>query len=315
MKCNKCGAKNNKNAKFCHSCGEAIEKKNKPKSKLLLGIIIIICILITIGGISAYIIYYDNSPVEILQLNKNNPGNVLENQEIKSNIPNSEIVSQICEDAKEGVPIYKIGDGSEPVSIIIAGVHGDQLSSQIAALKIIDYLDGRKITGTVYVIPFAAPGATQDNSKLSENVNLNIVANETGTTSNDIVKFAKNNNATAVGDFHGTELGKNPGKTTIMCSKYPTYGSFELAKRMSLLSGEKVMQYTVAGIAYEGAIEDICNLDGTPAVTPLVLSTHGKVNEVSVEESYIQMISLLLANGNINDDQYNKFANLDIDGF
>lgn len=321
MKCDKCGSENRNGSKFCRSCGapfennQQINNKKSGISKWKIALVAVICCVIAIAGCLAYIIYFDNSPVEILQLNNKDTGNVYLNSYVASNIPESETVSAVCNATSQGVPIYKIGDGSGPVSLIVAGVHGDQLSSQVAALNLIDYLDGRKITGTVYVIPFAAPGATQDNTKFSDGMNLNTVADEAGTTSNDIVNFAKTNNISAVGDFHGTELGKNPGKTTIMCSQSPTYGSYQLANDMSVLALDTTMTYTVAGVAYDGAIEDECNLAGVPAVTPLVLSTHGQVDQNAVQSSTIQMLALLTANGNLNDDGYNRLANIDIDGF
>lgn len=321
MICPNCGNENKDDAKFCRICGHSLknDQKSAPSKKSGIStlskiIIIIIIIIAIIGATVGYIVYMDTSEVEILQLNTQNPGNVLNNPQIAANIPDSEISKEIVNATNSGVPIYKIGNGEGPVTLISAGIHGDQLSPQIAAMELIEFLDGRKIKGTVYVIPFAAPGATADNTKLSDGVNLNLVANENGTTSNDIVKFAQDNNVSAVGDFHGTELGKNPGVTTVMCSKYPTYGSYELANDMALLSLDTTWTYTVAGVQYSGAVEDVCNLNGIPAVTPLVLSVHGQVDEISVEESFTQMIGLLLANGNLDpNDNYLKLANIDKD--
>lgn len=317
MKCPKCGKENNKeNSRFCTSCGAKLEQpaleqpKRMNRTKIIL--LAVICLIIAIGGALSYIIFFDYSPVEVMLLNTNNPGDVLANPQIKNNMLGKEIAYEVCNEAKKGVPVYRIGDGSGPVSVVVAGVHGDQLSSQSAALFLTEYLTGYKIKGTVYVIPFAAPEATEHNTKLVDGVNLNTVANESGTTSNDIVNFVKTHNATAVGDFHGTEPGKNPGKTTIMCSQAPTYESYLLAKDMAYFANDKTMTYTVAGEAYEGAIEDICNLEGIPAVTPLVLSMHGTTTPDALEQSFIQMIALLNANGNFVYDPYTELANYDM---
>lgn len=312
MKCLKCGSENEDNVNFCKSCGSPLTSKSNTKLKIAIPIVLIVLIVF---GIFTYIIFIDTSQVEVIQLNNKNPGNIYQNRALASNIPNSQEVTDVCNAAKSGVPVYKIGDGSGPVTVICTGIHGDQLSSQVAALDLIDYLDGRKITGTVYVIPFAAPGATANNIKLSDGVNLNTVADQPGSSSNDIVNFAISNNASAVGDFHGTEPGKNPGKTTVMCSQYPTYESFEIAQKMNIYLGGNTMTYTIAGIAYDGAVEDVLNLKGIPAVTPLVLSNHGSVNQGSVQQSLSQMIALLEVNGNIGHSTYDKLANLDIDGF
>ena len=86
-----------------------------------------------------------------------------------------------------------------------------------------------------------------------------------------------------------------------MCSEYPNYGSYQLANNMSSLSLDTTLTYLVAGVAYDGAVEDELNLKGTNAVTPLVqVSSHGHVYQSAVEESYTQMLALLYVNGNLD---------------
>ena len=323
MKCKYCGAEIDPNSRSCKYCGNSIFANNSQyaagnrRSPLLIILLVIIILFVAVAGVFAYIVYFDTSPVELMQLSSSVSGDILANPELAGNMPNSNITSQVLQAAKSGVPVYKIGDGKGPVTVIASGVHGDQLVPPVAAMKIINYLDGRKINGTVYVIPFTSPKALEQNTKLTNGVNLNTVADESGTLSNQVVDFAIKNNASAVGDFHETGVGKDPGKTTIMCSQIPTYGSFELANAMSQLSLDTTLTYYVAGIAYDGAVEDELNLKGTPAVTPLVLvSSHGRVQQSAVEESYTQMLALLIANGNLNpNDPYMKLANADLDGF
>lgn len=321
MKCRNCGTINDNNARFCRNCGSNVFIDDNTSSKrsinplLIVGIIVIL-VLASLGSITAYIVYMDTSPVEITLLT-NDGANVLENKEIAGNIPSSEISQQIIKQAQTGVPVYKIGEGDGPITVITAGVHGDQLNPSIAAMKMINYLDGRKIKGTVYILPFTSPEAISKNTKLTNGVNLNTVAKNPGTISYDVVQFAYNNHASAVGDFHETQAGKNPGVTTIMCSQVPTYQSYQLANDMSSLSLDKKLTYLVAGIEYDGAIEDELNLKGTPAVTPLVqVPGHAKVYQSAVDESYTQMLALLYVNGNLDsDDDYLKLANYDLDGF
>ena len=50
--------------------------------------------------------------------------------------------------------MIKIGD-MHPKIMIIAGVHGNELPPQIAALWLAEELWGGNINGTVYIIPFA----------------------------------------------------------------------------------------------------------------------------------------------------------------
>ena len=323
MKCQNCGAENKDTAKFCKKCGSTLEglvdvpAKKSGFSPAIKALIVAIVLIVAVGGAFAYIVFFDVSHVEIEQLTTANGGNVLDNPAIAANVPDSDSVDSIVKAANSGVPVYKIGDGSGPVTVICAGVHGDQLNPSVAAMKLIKYLDGRKIKGTVYIIPFTSPEAISQNTKLTDGVNLNTVADESGTVSNKIVSFARSHNASAVGDFHETQIGKNPGITTIMCSKVPTYGSYDLAQKMAGLSLDTTFTYTLAGIAYDGAIEDECNLAGTPAVTPLVVvSGHGQVSQSAVSESYDQMLALLMVNGNLDyDDAYLKLANSDLDGF
>lgn len=322
MKCRNCGAENDNNARFCRNCGgQTFEMdtpaKNKRMTPLKIFLTAVLVLLLVMGGIFAYIVYFDTSNTEILQLTASNSGNVLSNSEIANNIPNTPVSEMITNATNYGVPIYKIGSGEGPVSVISSGVHGDQLVPTIAAMRMINYLDGRKIKGTVYIIPFTSPVAVSQNTKLTNGINLNEAADDAGTTSNELVNFAINSNASAVGDFHETQIGKNPGETTIMCTKIPNYGSYQLASDMSSLSWDKTLTYLVAGITYDGAIEDELNLKGTTAVTPLVqVSGHGKVYDNAVEESYNQMLAMLYVNGNLDpDDSYLYLANIDIDGF
>lgn len=322
MKCGNCGAENSDAAKFCKKCGNPFSqstqvKKKKSYTPLLVALIIVAILIAAIGASYAYIVYYDVSDSEVLELDSSNHGDVLKNSEIESNIPDSNVSATIVDAAESGVPIYKIGDGDGPVTVISAGVLGNQLVPSVAAMELIDYLDGRKIKGTVYIIPFTSPEAISDNSELTDGVNLNTVADDEGTVSNKVVNFALDNDATALGDFHETQVGMDPGVTTVMCSKSPTVGSYDLANDMSDISLDTTMTYTVAGVAYDGAIEDECNLAGLPAVTPLVaVSNHGEVSDSAVEDSYNQMIALLMTNGNLDfDDAYLKLANSDLDGF
>ena len=325
MRCNNCGTDNDINSRYCKRCGSSLYSnvgvhhttRKSRMSPLKLILIAVLVIFVALSAVTAYIVYVDTSPSEILYLNNKNPGDVTSNSELAANIPDTALSRQIIDAAKQGVPVYKIGDGKGPVTVISAGVHGDQLVPTVASMKLINYLDGRKINGTVYIIPFTSPSALSKNTKLTDGVNLNTVADKDGTTSNDIIKLAQISNASAVADFHETQAGKNPGRTTIMCSQVPTPGSFQLAQDMSSLSLDTTLTYYVAGVEYEGAIEDVSNINGIPAVTPIVLvSSHGKVYHSAVGESYNQMLALLIANHNLNpNDSYLQLANVDIDGW
>ena len=63
--------------------------------------------------------------------------NVLKNKRIKANVPNSAIVKKIIKLAKSGTPVIKFKGGSGKVVFITAGVHGNEIPSQVAAMKLI----------------------------------------------------------------------------------------------------------------------------------------------------------------------------------
>jgi len=320
MKCDNCGSINNDHDKVCKKCGYILKVHTYTKTKtkpLKIITIVLISLILVMAIVTTYIVYFDVSEVEVLELTQNQQSDITKNTELTKNINDTNITRQLYNASRNGVPIYKIGDGSAPVTLICTGVLGDQLVPPVASMKLINYLNGRKINGTVYIIPFASPKALEENTELTNGINLNRLADEDGTISNKIVEYARTINATAVGDCHETQVGKNPGVTTIMCSKIPTPESCTLATDMSNLSLDTTLTYNVAGVSYDGAIEDELNLKGIPAVTPLVLvDSHSNVYPQAVSESYDQMLALLIVNGNLNyDDTYTRLANMDLDGF
>lgn len=220
-------------------------------------------------------------------------GDVTRNSYIKNNIPSSQITSQVVSLAKSGTPMVTFGNGTGPKVMIIAGVHGNELPAQIAAVKMINYLNGKSIKGTVYIIPFVAPSSTAQNTRLWNGKNLNSVANVAGTPTNQIINKAKGLKINDLGDFHSTQPGGVPGKNSVLCTKSPTYESYNIAKYISSQTGSSLIVYSKAGAEYPGAVEDVSNLAGIPAVTCEVLSSHGVVASGSVDKSYNQMISLL----------------------
>ena len=220
-------------------------------------------------------------------------GTVTNNYYIKKNIPQSQLTSQIIALSKKGTPIIRFGNGSGLKVMIIAGVHGNELPSQIAALKLANYLKGKSLNGTVYIVPFVVPSSTAKNIRYWKGKNLNSVANVAGTPTNKILNIAKKLNVTVLGDFHSTQPGGVPGKMAVFSTKHPTYKSYAIAKYISKKTGSSLIVYNLAGTEYPGALEDASNLAGIPAVTCEVLSPHGVVKSGSVTKSYNQMIALL----------------------
>lgn len=146
-------------------------------------------------------------------------------------------------------------------------------------------------------MPFLIPSSTARTSRYWNGKNPNSIANIRGTPTNRILQIALSRDVDAVGDFHSTRPGGVPGKTSILCTRIPTYESYRMAYYMSRYSGSAFIPAQVAGKDYPGALEDVCNLAGIPAVTAEVKSPHGYVASGSVTKSYTQMMGFLKYNG------------------
>ena len=224
-------------------------------------------------------------------------GDVTKNSVIKKNLPKSKITTKVVNAAKKGTPIVKFGDGKGPTTLIVAGVHGNEISSQVAAMKLINYLDKKKnIKGTIYVIPFVAPKASSKNQRFFNGKNLNSIANKKGSIGSKILLFAKKNNINTVGDFHCTMPGGTPGKNIILGTKSPSSKSAEMAIGISKLTGHPYKNEKTAGISYPGALEDVLNLNEIASVTCEIKTPHGKIASGSVTASYKQMTAFLKYN-------------------
>lgn len=221
-------------------------------------------------------------------------GDLRKNSVINKNLPKSKITTQVVNAAKKGTPIIKFGNGEGPKTLIVAGVHGNELSSQIAAMKLINYLDKKKnIKGTIYVIPFVAPKATSKNQRFFNGKNLNTISHKKGSITNKIVLFAKENNITTVGDFHCTMPGGYPGKNIILGTEFPSSESAQMAIGISKIVKHPYKNEYKAGDSYPGALEDNLNLIGISSVTCEVKTPHGKIASGSVSSSYKQMLGFL----------------------
>ncbi len=281
------------------------------KQKQIIAILLVICTAVLIGAGGIHLTETDNhlngnltsyasvqavqstSTVKMKVIISGTGGTVTNNYYVKKNIPKSQLTSQILTLSKKGTPIIRVGNGSGPKVMIVAGVHGNELPSQIAALKLANYLKSRSIKGTVYIVPFVVPSNTAKNVRYWKGKNLNSVTNVAGTPTNKILKLAKKLNVTVLGDFHSTKPGGDPGKMSVFSTKHPTYQSYSIAKYISKKTGSSLIAYNQAGAEYPGALEDASNLAGIPSVTCEVLSPHGTVKSGSVTGSYNQMIALL----------------------
>ena len=247
-------------------------------------------------------------------LNKNNleleiisnesGGFIAANRNIFNNINLSYNSKFILNQAIKGTPMIKIGDNG-PKIMLVAGVHGNELAPQIAALNLIEELSNLdlngSVNGTVYIIPFASPRSTMDNSRYFDGIDLNRSSHLPHTITNMILKKAKKLEVSAIGDFHSSAPNSNPGKEGVFCTKVPCSKSYFIADYISKKVGSEKILYPSAGIPFKGALEDEANLIQIPAVTCEVLSAIGYSNEKICKRSYLQMKAFLEYFGIIND--------------
>ena len=230
--------------------------------------------------------------LELEIISKESGGFISANRNIFNNIELSDNSKFILNQAIKGTPMIKIGD-SYPNLMLVAGVHGNELAPQISALKLIDKIFDAELNGTIYIIPFASPKSTMDNSRYFDGIDLNRSTHLPNSITNIILKKAKELNVSAIGDFHSSAPNSNPGREGVFCTQKPCDASFFIADYISKKVGSEKIIYPVAGIPFKGALEDEANLSQIPSVTCEVLSAIGYANERICERSYLQMIAFL----------------------
>ena len=198
----------------------------------------------------------------------------------------------ILEKSVYGTPIFKLGDTGNKI-LILSGVHGNELPSQIANIQLLNELIDKKINGTLFFIPFAAPKSTMENRRFFNSLDLNRAAHVKNSLSNVIVEKIAEIGINFVGDFHSTAFNSNPGFESVFSTKSPMPESFLIANYIARDVDCGIISLDGAGEKYKGAVEDECNLRGIPAITGEVLSSFSIVGEGSVERSLIQMKSFL----------------------
>jgi predicted deacylase len=198
----------------------------------------------------------------------------------------------ILEKSVFGTPIFKLGSGGNRL-LILSGIHGNELPPQIANVKLLNELIKEDLNNTLYFIPFASPKSTMNNERTFNSIDLNRSAHINNSLSNLIIKAILNLKINFVGDFHSTARNANPGFESVFSSKSPTPESFLIANYISRDVGCDVISFDYSGSTYRGAVEDVCNLKGIPAITAEVLCPFANVARGSVERSFAQMKSFL----------------------
>lgn len=223
-------------------------------------------------------------------------GDLTKNSVLMNNIESTSLTTQVLDASKNGTVLLTFGNGNGKTVFINAGVHGNELSSIAATFKLINILanlDQSKINGTIYVVCDLCPASAATSTRYFNGVNLNSVANVDGTVSNNLIKIAKSLGTNIFGDFHCTQPGGNPGANTVFGTYKPTSESATIASYIASKCSVSKIIYSYAGSEYEGAVEDVCNLNSIPAVTCEVLTSHGTIASGTVNKSFNMMNALL----------------------
>ena len=249
------------------------------------------------GGTTRYASSTANSKLivslKIYTINWLSKGNIKKNTVLYNSLPKTAITNELVNCASYATPYVILGDGNGKCVFVVAGIHGNELSSQLAAVRLINNLCTKTVHGTVYIFPFVAPSYTGNITRTLNGVNLNSVAHKSGTLSNKLVNFAKSRGAVSLGDFHCTQPGGKPGRNAVFGSYNPLRESATLSKYISTKTSSSSIVYNKAGVEYPGAVEDYCNKRGIVSVTCEVKTPHGSIASGSSEKSYSMMNSYL----------------------
>ena len=233
---------------------------------------------------------FDN--LEFAYVSDRSGGYVSKNKYLFEQIELNELNQFILEKSVFGTPIFKLGSGGTRI-LVLSGIHGNELPPQLANLRLINELVFKKLNNTVFFIPFAAPAATMHNERAFNMMDLNRSAHIKNSLSNLIIQTVLDLKIDFVGDFHSTAYNANPGFESVFSSKSPSGESYLIASYISQDMGSEVISFDFAGSSYKGAVEDVCNLAGVPAVTGEVLSSFSRIAIGSDEKSLSQMKSFL----------------------
>jgi hypothetical protein len=256
--------------------------------------LLVLCTLILMN------IPYENSPLatglevssspnyKITIVDNSTGGDVSSNTVLMDNLNQTPVTMEVVEAAKQGTPMIVLGDGSRPRIMLVAGVHGGELPPQLAALNLINELNGEKIKGTVYIIPFAIPINTATGNRTPNNSDPDRVAHNPGTPLNNIINTSIQCDVTLLVDFHSAQPNDIPGKNCIIY--YPQNNkSQELAQYIGNRTGSPLVEVG----PYPGVLSTVSNQNGITAVVCEVLSPHNKTDPGSLNLSYQYMKAFL----------------------
>lgn len=246
----------------------------------------------TISGQSKYVV---KNKIALIIMKWGNKGDVSKAYLIKTNIPNNEWVKKMVAATKQGNPLIIIQGANSKKVFMTAGVHGNELAPQIAAMKTIDYLTKTPVKGTVYFMPFVNIKAITNHVRLTD-YDYNRIAHKKGTVSNNIVNLIIKYKCDNYADFHSTVRPGIPGQNIILGYKSPAKKCVDLTNYLAKNCKVNKRLYSYAGQVYAWALADRVNHMGTPAVICEVVSPVNKASPQSISLSYKMMNSYLKYN-------------------
>jgi len=233
------------------------------------------------------LMFVSEDSVEVSLIHDGSGGDITRNPALKPYIREGYPLA-IAEYSLKGTVMLSLGSG-RPSVMVVAGVHGNEIPPQLAAMCLVESLAASDPTGTVHVIPIAAPWATMRNIRWCRGRDLNRSAGVPGSVTNAIFRRALELGVDALADFHSTAPGSKPGVEGVFCSEEPEPESVEIARYITSRTSSRVLCYGRASSSYMGALEDECNLAGIPSVTCEVVSENGTARKGSYERSLLQM--------------------------
>ncbi len=226
-----------------------------------------------------------SNDLNIKIINSSTGGDISQNTEIMHYLPDNSLTHEIIDYAKKGTPVIRLGDGSQPRVMITAGVHGNELPPQIAAIKIIKELKKTELNGTIYIIPFIAPRATAENTKLFNGENLNLVADLPESVTNNVFKYAQKQGIRSLGDFHSTFT--HPAEDSVIY--YTSINSASIAVFVNKKSNSRLLTH----IINPGTLITVCNTNNIPTIICEAESPDGTASADSIEVARKQMKAFL----------------------
>lgn len=128
----------------------------------------------SVDGISGTNTLTFKNPVTMQTLNWGTGGDDNKNTAIKANLPKSDLVNRVVQAAKSGTPLLTFkGAGKSKRIFMNSGTHRNEISSQVAMLKMISQLETTPMNGTIYVMPFICPKITEQNIRRYNDEDLN----------------------------------------------------------------------------------------------------------------------------------------------